>query len=244
MPKEGRGPQAYAFLQKAYAMNSNNPVVRLKLAQLCLSAGKATNAASLAAQCVESDPTNELALEILIECLPVRQPLWRWFAARWKLWSRRTNPSLPTMRRWAGSICANRMWPTAEIELQTALRLDPKLSAAYAGMASVYSARKDLKAMEQALKTAADLSAVRSSTRLNYAEHKYQTGFPEEARQILTDMTRQAPDFIPAWNLLMKFAFAERKVPMNAPTTSPNPLPRSVRLRGAPAIWKHRPCQT
>ena len=208
--EEGRGPQAYAFLQKAYAMNSNNPVVRLKLAQLCLSAGKATNAASLAAQCVESDPTNELALEILIDASRSPAAL---AVVRSKVEAlEQADKSVAAYHAALGRIDLRQQnVADAEIELQTALRLDPKLSAAYAGMASVYSARKDLKAMEQALKTAADLSPVRSSTRLNYAEHKYQTGFPEEARQILTDMTRQAPDFIPAWNLLMKFAFAERK---------------------------------
>jgi len=98
-----------------------------------------------------------------------------------------------------------------EAELQIALRLDSHLSSAYLGMATIYAARKDPKALEKALKTASELSPIRSSTHLKYAEYKAQTGASEEAKQILENITSQAPDYIPAWSDLMKIAFSEHR---------------------------------
>ena len=52
---------------------------------------------------------------------------------------------------------------------------------------------------------------MRSMERLKYAEFKSQTGGAEEAKTVLKEITRQAPDFLPAWQLTAQIAFNEKK---------------------------------
>src|SRR5437773_1335386 len=46
---------------------------------------------------------------------------------------------------------------------------------------------------------------------LKYVDFKLKTGATDEAKKILEAVTRQTPDYLPAWNSLMQVAFAERK---------------------------------
>jgi tetratricopeptide (TPR) repeat protein len=61
------------------------------------------------------------------------------------------------------------------------------------------------------LKTAANLSPIRSATRLQYAEFKAKIGAADDAKAILKEITRQAPGYLPAWGCLAKFAYTEKK---------------------------------
>jgi tetratricopeptide (TPR) repeat protein len=77
-------------------------------------------------------------------------------------------------------------------------------------MGALASMRKDQQAASDSLKTAADLSPLRSATRIKYADFRFQSGSTEDAEHILEDVTRQAPDYMPAWINLMQMFFAER----------------------------------
>jgi tetratricopeptide (TPR) repeat protein len=99
----------------------------------------------------------------------------------------------------------------AESEFQKASAMDPKLDAPYLGLIAFYTLRNDLKGYDKALKAAAEVSPVRSAARLKYAEFKRQIGADDEAKEIAREMTRQAPDYIPAWVFLMKVAVGEHK---------------------------------
>jgi predicted Zn-dependent protease len=58
---------------------------------------------------------------------------------------------------------------------------------------------------------AAELAPVRSIERLKYAEYKAQTGAPNEAIGLLKTITKQAPDYLPAWCLLAQIAATDKK---------------------------------
>jgi tetratricopeptide (TPR) repeat protein len=75
----------------------------------------------------------------------------------------------------------------------------------------LYWSRNDLKAADEALKTAADLSPVRSAMRLQYANFKIRTATLPEATAIVEDMNRKAPDYLPPRVYLMKAACAEHQ---------------------------------
>ena len=47
--------------------------------------------------------------------------------------------------------------------------------------------------------------------RLKYAAFKSATGDIEETRRISTEMTTQAPDYLPGWTLLAELAFKDKK---------------------------------
>ncbi len=208
--EEGRLPQAYAFLQKSYQQDPKNPVVQLKLARVYLSAGRAAQAAEVAETFLQSDPTNEQGLLTLVEATTTSAALAS-VHSKIEEWQHAGKDAAAYHSALGWIDLRLQKTADAEVELREALRLDPKLSSAYLGMANIYSARRDLKATEQALKMAADASPLRSSARLKYVEYKFQSGAADEAKELLGEITRQAPDYIPAWNYLMKIAFSERK---------------------------------
>src|SRR6202035_5435974 len=96
-------------------------------------------------------------------------------------------------------------------ELQQALIVDPKSSTAHMTMGDLHLRQKDLKQAGEEFKKAADLAPVRSIERLKYAVFKSGIGDTQEVRRISTDVTRQAPDYLPAWCLLAELAFKDKK---------------------------------
>jgi predicted Zn-dependent protease len=84
--------------------------------------------------------------------------------------------------------------------------LDPKSIAAYAALGTLHWSRNDLKAAEQDFKTAAELSPPRSPMRLRYADFKLRTGAVAEAKALVEDINRKAPDFLPPRVYLMNIA--------------------------------------
>ena len=103
------------------------------------------------------------------------------------------------------------IWQSAEGEIQQALALDPKLPSAHLALAGLLWLRKNSVEAGQELKTAAELSPIRSAARLKYAEFEAKTGAVDEATAILKEITRQAPDYLPAWGCLAKFAYSKKR---------------------------------
>lgn len=99
----------------------------------------------------------------------------------------------------------------AETAFQKALALDPKSVEAITGLSSVYWGLNDLAKAEQYLKQAASLTPVRSGKPLNYALFKLGTGATSEARKMLDEIARQAPDYLPAQRILASLAWSDRK---------------------------------
>jgi tetratricopeptide (TPR) repeat protein len=100
---------------------------------------------------------------------------------------------------------------TAQNRVQQAITLDPKSSSAHLMMATFHLFQKNPQKAEQEFKTAAELAPVRSNERLKYAAFKAQAGATNEATAILKELTAKAPDYIPAWTLLGRIAFSEKK---------------------------------
>ena len=75
----------------------------------------------------------------------------------------------------------------------------------------MYLLKKDQKQAGEEFKKAAELAPVRSMERLKYAAFTSAAGDTEETRRIATEMTRQAPDYLPGWTLLAELAFKDKK---------------------------------
>ena len=78
-------------------------------------------------------------------------------------------------------------------------------------MGDLYLLQKDQKQASEEFKKAAELAPVRSMERLKYAAFMSAAGDTEETRRIATEMTRQAPDYLPGWTLLAELAFKDKK---------------------------------
>ena len=72
-------------------------------------------------------------------------------------------------------------------------------------------ARKDNEKAEIELEKAAKLAKVRSPETIKFAQFKVQNGATEEAKAFLANITKQAPDFLPAWTMLGRIANNEKK---------------------------------
>ena len=99
---------------------------------------------------------------------------------------------------------------TARSAAERALKADPKLPAAHLFMASYWLSRKDINQARREFKAAADLAPPRSMERINYARFCAQSGSPDEAVNILSAITKQAPDYLPAWNVWAELDVARK----------------------------------
>jgi tetratricopeptide (TPR) repeat protein len=208
--EEGRSLMAFRFLQEALKQDPNNTEVQLKMAELYASGGELKRTQELLGSVLHADPGNEHALSLLAESSPTND-----LAS--------VVQRLETQLREGGqgeAACHSALgWidlrlqklSEAEQEFKKASELDPKLTSPYIGQVGLCTIRHDTKGMDKALQTAAELSPIRSPIRLKYAEFKMQTGSEEEGTKMVREITREAPDYIPAWLFLMKAAFAEHK---------------------------------
>ena len=91
----------------------------------------------------------------------------------------------------------------AESRFKASLELDPKSSGAYSALGRLYWSRHDLKAADEAMKTAADLSPLRSPMQLRYVDFKLRYGAFAEAKAILEGINNKFPDYLPPRVYLM-----------------------------------------
>ena len=207
---EGRLALAYVYLHKAAELRPESNDIRLKLGMCELSLGLVKEAREAARRVLQSQPGAKDALLLLADSS--RTPSEAEDARQLIEKLRQQDQDRSGYHLALGSLrMAQKDTDGAEKEFKRALELDPKSSDAYAGLGEVYRHRHDLKQAEQALKSAADIAPLRSIQRLRYAEFKVETGAVSEAKKILDEMTGKAPDYIPAWVLVMKLAFDERR---------------------------------
>jgi tetratricopeptide (TPR) repeat protein len=207
--EQGRRARCTPYLLKGRELRPDDLEVRLKLAQLQLGAGNATEARKEIDFILSRNPTQAEALLLLADMGntqpqidEIRQRLQKIAGA---------NESAPLLVALGMLDLRQRNLPTAQAAFQKALTLDPKSSAAYAALGTLYWAQGNLPEADQALAKSAELSPPRSSRRLAYAQFKLQTGDPSAARRVLEELTRKTPDYLPAWLALAEMAARERK---------------------------------
>lgn len=99
----------------------------------------------------------------------------------------------------------------AEAAFKRAFALDSKFTAAYFDLANLYASQNRLKEAEDNFKIAANLADVRSTERLAYASFKMMTGQISEGKQLLEEITKTAPDYVPAWIRQAQIALDEKR---------------------------------
>lgn len=208
--EEGQVGRAFAFLSKAKELQPTNTAVRLKLGSLYLSARKFKEAQDEAIFVLAREASQPEALTLLADTAVTTNLITQ---VRQQLERLRAQTGDNTGLHLAfGAVAWRQQNPReAEAQFKQALALDPKSSAAQFALGNLFWAQTNLASAEQAFKAAAELAPIRSSRRLRYAEFRLKTGAREEARQFLENITKQAPDYVPAWNLQAQVAFEEKK---------------------------------
>ncbi len=207
---EGKLPQALAYLRESLKQAPGNTKARLKLGLACMSLRLFKEAHEAATEVVRKEPTSEEALALLAESAAgtnVVQETWRQLEAL----------PAPAKATAAYHVARGTLYvreqelAKAEAEFKQALARDPKSSMADLALGTLYLMRNDPKRAGPALKAAAELAPLRSPARLRYADFELRTGAAQQAKESVEEITRKAPDYIPAWLFLANTAFAERK---------------------------------
>ena len=200
--------RAAPFLAKATELAPKNDQNRIRLARCYLAIGRFADASKQALKVLEQIPDNGDAIIALTEAARSNEDIQ---AAEEQLerYPKKDNVSFHLAS--ANLFINSANLAAAENSLRQALTANPNSSAAHMAMGDLYLLKKDQKQAGEEFKKAAELAPVRSMERLKYAAFTSAAGDTAETRRISTEMTTQAPDYLPGWTLLAELAFKEGK---------------------------------
>ncbi len=199
---------AAAFLKKASEIDSKNIPNRIRLAHCYAAIGRFEQAKKEALKLLEQIPDNGDAVVVLAEAAHSKEDI---EVAEEQLQKFPKKNDVSFYLASANLLFKSGNPAGAENALRQALAVDPNSAAAHAAMGDLYLFQKDKKQAGEEFKKAAELAPVRSIERLKYAAFESAEGNTEEVRRIATEMTRQAPDYLPGWTLLAELGLKDKK---------------------------------
>lgn len=206
--ERGSPLRAAPYLLKMKSVAPGNLALRLKLGQLMLALGKATEARGEALLVLNSSSSFPDALVLLTETARALDDYKVAEQALQKVADKDTtafyiaSANLMSLRGDAAS---------AKAMLEKAVAREPKSPAAHSALAIFYAAQGNTTRALAEFKEAATLSPARSTARLQYAGALAQSGAAPDAIAYLTEITRQTPDYLAAWRGLADLALSQRK---------------------------------
>jgi len=205
----GQVGQAYHFLRRSKELSPENTDVRRRLATIYVLGRQPAEAREEANYILEIEPTNLDALVVLSEIaatpLEIDETIERLEEHRSALEDRANfHLALGSLYVKKGDI------ENAEIALREAANREPDSVAAHLALGSLHAARRNLEAAESEFKEAAELSPPASIARIRLADFYVSAGLPDRAKQVLTEITTEASDYVPAWRRLAQMAFDEK----------------------------------
>lgn len=206
----GSPVRAATFLTKLRTLSPGNLEVRLKLARIILALGGVAEARREAVAILERSDNFPDALVLLSDAVRGPEDL-KQAEQILEKWQEKASGSyliaaakLKAIRGDAEGARGLYLRAVAR-DLKSS---EPRL--AYAGFLS--DQNQVTEALEECRK-AAEIDPTEGRIRLRYAVLLAQTGATSEAKAYLTEMTRQLPDFLPAWRALVELAIAARDYP-------------------------------
>jgi len=206
--EEGVPLRAGAFLIKALELAPDDIASRFNLTRVYLSLGRMSDARKEAMTILEKAPGNGEALVALVDTSYTSEDI---SAAEEELAKFPQKDSAYYHLAAAGIAVKQSDLSAAEAALQRAIAADSNFAGAHSALAALYLARKDNEKAGLELEKAAKLAKVRSPETIKFAQFKVQNGRPDEAKAFLANVTKQAPDFLPAWPILGRIANNEKK---------------------------------
>jgi tetratricopeptide (TPR) repeat protein len=206
--EQGRLARATSYLRKAHELEPKNLEVRLKLGYLLLATGKSNEARDAALYILDQNPQDREAPILLAETAIQPKDAAEDRARLQKLATAETAPVLTAL---ALLDLRERKFQEAEAVLNRAQKVDPKYPYVPATFGRLYWIQKNPAAAEKAFVAAVDGSPRRSPIRLQAVQFYLQTGKLDAAKQMLEDMRRNTPDFLPSYILLANIAASEKR---------------------------------
>jgi tetratricopeptide (TPR) repeat protein len=207
---QGQIAQAYPVLKKYSGLQQEDAEMQVKFGLALLATGDYAQAREAALQALSKRPGDEHALSLLADT--ARSPEEIEDIRKTIEDFRKNDQDRPSYHLALGSLNLRKGEKArAETEFKTALQLDPKSGTPHVALAMLYWSNNDLKAADQALKTAADLAPIESPIRMRYVDFKLRTGAAAEAKAMLEDINKKLPDYLPPRVALLKIACAEQQ---------------------------------
>jgi tetratricopeptide (TPR) repeat protein len=206
--EEGAPLRAGAFLKKAAELAPTDSDNRIRLARLYFAIGQSEKAKSEVSAALQQSPPNGNALVLLTEISQTPEEISAAEQALQKFPEKQTARYLIAT---ANVALRKKDLAAAEKAINQAVALDPKYPESHQAMGILHLLRNNRKEAIGQFKVAAELAPLRSPLRLAYADFQRQTESVDAATAYLKDLTTKAPDFLPAWTLLARMAFGEKK---------------------------------
>ncbi len=208
--ENGRTLRAAPFLIRALELNTNDVEVQLKLATVYLTGGAHKEARRLAENVLASSPTNSSAPLILTESSRTPEEI---NAARQQLAALSSKGGQTAGYHLATASLLSKEGKLSETEaaLRKAIQADPKSPHPHHALGMLLWARTNLVEADSELKQASELAAVRSPQKLQYPDFLLKTGRSEEAKKLMLQIAKEAPDYLPTWALLAELALNEKQ---------------------------------
>jgi len=206
--EQGAPLRAVAFLAKASTLDANNAEYHIRLGRSYLALGRLADAKKEALKALELSSDNGDAIIVLTEAAQTKEDIQE---AAQQLQKFPAKDNLSFNLASANLFLRQGDLSAAGDALRQAITKDPKSVGAHTAMGDLYLLQKDPKQAREEFKKAADLAPIRSTERLKYAAFASGTGDTEEARQVASEMTTKAPDYLPGWCVLGEVAFKNKK---------------------------------
>jgi len=206
--EDGAALRAGAPLKKAAELAPTDLENRLRLARVYFAVGQIAEARQEALNLLQQSPAMGDALVFLTEMARTPEEI---SAAELAIAKFSNKETASYQLAVANLAIRKKDLPAAQRAITQAVGLAPKSPEAHQAMGILHLFLKNPKAAAEEFKTAAELAPLRSGIRTAWAEYMRQTGSVEAATAFLSGLTTKAPDFLPAWTLLGRIAFSEKK---------------------------------
>jgi tetratricopeptide (TPR) repeat protein len=205
---DGAPLRAAPFLDRASELAPKDVQNRIRLTRCYVATGRFAEAQKEALKVLEQTPDNGDAIVVLTEAARSKEDF---DAAEEQLQKFPKKNDISFYLASANLFFNEGNLDAAGNALRQALTVDPKSSQAHMAMGNLHLVQKDLKQAAEEFKKAADLAPARSIERVKYVEFKWGRGDADEVRRIATEMTKQAPDYLPGWIWLAELAYKDKK---------------------------------
>ena len=205
--EQGDPLRAIPFLLRARELAPKNVTSRAKLALSLMAIGQSTEARKEAFSILQQEAGNPDAITLLADTSLTKEQI---AATDQQLQKFPQKDSAVFHLASASLACQSGDTATASDQVRQALASEPNSYRPHSAMAHIYLLQKDLNGAVQEFKTAAELAPLRSSERIKYAEVQAASGAIDQAKASLQNITRQAPDYLPAWRALAQIAFTQK----------------------------------
>jgi tetratricopeptide (TPR) repeat protein len=206
---EGEFRSAFAFLNEAKKSSPEDTELRLMLAQIYQSGRQVKESHAEARAILEKSPTNDTAIVLLSTTLAKPEDLpdarKELAALKQKIGDRASfhlaNGNLYLL---------DDKIAEAEAEYTQAEKIDPKFGLTYLAEANLYTARREIDKADHAFEMAAVACEDKSRVNLAWADFKLRTGKVPEAKNLIDQVRKSDPDYLPGLASAAELALQEK----------------------------------